>query len=522
MDFDVLDKIGSRSAFGVISTLLIMIQVIPLLQTTPAYGDPYWNEHGKVEPDHKIATKQLEHALSKQAERGIPLYRNHGTAKEGVAPQPRVLAKVIPSPEMSSGTTINGIGYDNVTPPDVQVAAGPLNIMEMVNLEGEIWAKDGTSQTGPFGLANFFGTGSDMISDPKVFFDSSSNRWFSSITDISTSSVKVAVSDSEDANGNFCVYTLKGPTYTILDQPIIGSSDDKIIVSVNDFSTFTQQFLYSQYWVMNKSDMLTCSHASFVSKTTSSYFSIHPVQSLTSTETEYMVSTSQTSSPSTIDVFSVNGVPPNPVTVSIVKLPISAISDPPSAVQPGTILRLDTGDARVQDATWSNGALWLAHTNACIPAGDTTTRSCLHLVEISTTNSGSSSPISVLQDFNYGVAGKYLFYPAIRELSNGDLFVAYGLSSSTDFPGIEVTKQAAGDKKGSIEAPTTLQPGNGSVTLLFGCISTTGCRYGDYFGAGLDPSDPTQVWVGGEYGSGTLDYSALGKTWATKIGSFTG
>lgn len=432
-----------------------------------------------------------------------------------------MLATVTSSSNIAAGKTINGIGYDSVTPPDVQVAAGPLNVMEMVNLEGETWAKDGTHESGPFDLASFFGTGTDMISDPKVFFDPSSSRWFSSITDISTSSVKVAVSDSEDANGKFCIYTLKGPSYSILDQPIIGASDDKVIVSVNDFSTFTQQFMYSQYWVMNKSNMMSCSHASFVSKTTSGYFSIHPVASLTTTETEYMVSTAQASR-STIDVFSVNGVPPNPVTVSIARVPVSAISDPPSAVQPRTILTLDTGDSRVQDATWSNGILWLAHNNACVPSGDTATRSCIHLVEISTAGSGSSGPVSLLQDFNYGVSGKYLFYPAIRELANGDLFVVYGLSSATDYPGIDITKQAAGDARGSIESPTTLQPGNGSVTLLFGCISITGCRYGDYFGAGLDPSDPTKVWAAGEYGSGTLDYSALGKTWATKIGSFTG
>ncbi len=499
-----------------------MTQALPIMHVTPAYGKSYWDEQGKIAPDHKVTIKELARAPVNQKERSVPIYRIHTAAGVKALESPQVLARVNAGQNVETSTTIEGIGYDNVTPPDVQVAAGPLNIMEMVNLEGEAWAKDGTPQGPPFDLATFFGTGTDFISDPKVFYDSSGGRWVTSITDVTASTVKVGVSDTSDATGGFCVYTVRGPRYTILDQPIIGSSDDKIIVSANVFSSFTQQFLHTQYWVLNKSDMMACSPASFVSKTSTSFFSIHPVRSLTSTETGYMVSTANRVAGSIIAVFSVNGVPPNPVSVSITRLPVSSISDPPSATQPGTILALDTGDSRVQDAFWSNGTIWLAHNNACTPSGDSYTRSCLHLVKIGTGNNTTPGQMTVMQDFDFGIAGKYLFYPAISQTANGDLVMVYGLSSSSDYPGIEVTTQASTDQAGSVETPTALQQGNGPVTLLLGCISTSGCRYGDYFGAGTDPSDPTKVWVAGEYGSGTLDYAALGKTWATKIGSVTG
>lgn len=500
---------------------MLLTQALPLIHVGPAYGSSYWTQQGKISPDHKVAIKSLARAATSHAEKSIPFYRIHSAAKSKALAHPQVLARVNPAQSAVTGTTIDGIGYDGVTPPDVQVAAGPLNVMEMVNLEGETWAKDGSPQGPPFDLASFFGTGSDFISDPKVFYDSSGQRWVTSITDVSASTIKVAVSDSNDATGGFCVYTVRGPRFTILDQPIIGSSDDKIIVSANIFSSFTQQFLHSQYWVMNKGEMMSCSPASFVSKTSTSFFSIHPVHSLTSTETEYMVSTAATATRSLIEVFSVNGVPPNPVSVKITRLPVSSISDPPSAAQPGTILPLDTGDSRVQDAFLSNGTIWLAHNNACTPSGDSTTRSCLHFVKISTGTNSTSGQMSVMQDFDYGIVGKYLFYPAISETPNGNLVAVYGLSSSADYPGVEVTTQASTDQADSIDSPITLQPGNGSVTLLSGCLNTTGCRYGDYFGAGQDPSDPSKTWVAGEYGSGTLDYAALGKTWATKIGSIT-
>lgn len=429
---------------------------------------------------------------------------------------PQVLAEVTTGKSLSSGPSINGIGYDSVTPPDVQIAAGPSNIMEMVNLEGETWTTGGTPQGEPFDLASFFGTGTDFISDPKVMYDTNSGRWIASITDASASSVVLAVSDSSDAAGSFCLYTVQGPSNTILDQPITGTSNDKIVVSANVFDSSTQQFLHAQYWVLNKSEMVNCEPVDFVTSSSASYFSIHPVQSLTSTTTQYMVSTSQTQAGSYINVFSIVGVPPGPVTSSATQLPVSSISTPPSALQEGSFWQIDTGDYRVQDAAWSNGTLWLAHNNSCTPAGDFIARSCLHLVELDTNS------MSVKQDFDYGVAGKYLFYPALRELPDGNLVIVYGLSSLTDYPGIYVTGQAATDKPDSVEAPTVLQAGQGPVTLFFGCLSVTGCRYGDYFGASLDPAQNDKVWVAGEYGSGALSYSGLGQTWATKIGSVTG
>ncbi len=421
------------------------------------------------------------------------------------------------SMSLSSTGSISGLGYDNVTPPDVQVAAGPVNVMEMVNLQGQIWTKAGVSQSGPFALTTFFKTSSsDFISDPKVLFDSNSNSWFASITDVTTSSVNIAVSQTDDATGGFCVYVIPGSSSLILDQPIIGVSDDKFVVSVNNFNEFSGVFKNAKVWVLNKSQLTSCaSSVNAAYFTTTSYFSIHPAQSLTSTSTEYLVSTSRSLSGSFANVFAVNGVPPNAVTVSVTNIHVSTISTPPAAIQLGTTYKLDTGDYRVQDAAWANGNLWLDHNNKCTPSGDTSSRACIHLLEITT-----GSPMQVQQDFNYGVSGKYVFYPALRILPGGNLVVVYGLSSSSDYPGILVTEQAPTDPKGSLQTPVQLQKGNSPVTLTYGCSNGV-CRYGDYFGAGLDPSLSNGFWVAGEYGSGQSD-PTYGSHWATQIGDFTG
>ncbi len=494
---------------GIILLLLVMLPVSAM--AVPA-ASPFWDSQGEISPQGNVTVLHLPHARMVHPPIAIPIHTID--AQNTSAPKTSVpLATTSTSQNIATGTTFNGLGYDSVTPPDVQVAAGPVNLMEMDNLQGEVWNKTGVPQSSPFDLSSFFKvSSSDYISDPKVFFDNISGRWFASLTDLTTSSVKVAVSLTNDSGGSFCIYNVQGSNSLILDQPIIGISDDKFVVSVNNFNKITGFFKNAQYWILNKGQMQTCSNVNYVSKTSNSLFSIHPVQSLTSTTTQYMVNTQR---PSTINLFSITGVPPNTVKVSTNSLSVSSIQNPPGAIQEGTNFMLDTGDTRIQDAVWANNVLWLAHNNQCTPSSDGTPRSCLHLVQINTATK------TVNQDFDYGVPGKYVFYPALRIIpSNMSLFLVTGFSSSTDYPGINVTEQLTSDPPNTLKAPVLLQKGQGPVTLTYGCYSNV-CRYGDYFGAGLDPSVSNSVWVAGEYGSGVLD-PTYGPAWGTQIGNFTG
>ena len=480
--------------------------------SVPVHAQPYWSLEGTATPVTHSSENMVTHFdVARQEHRNIPIYRlgehvyryeNHTTLTSVFKPDFKMLA------------ANNGLSYDDVTPPDVQIAAGPKNVMEMINLKGQVWTKDGAAQGTPFALANFYGTGSDFISDPKVLFDDSSGRWFASLTDISESKVFVAVSSNSDATSKFCIYNFTSANFLVPDQPILGVSNDKIAISVNDFDLLSGQFVYSQFWILNKSQMVSCQPISYVSKTTPDYFSIHPVQSMTRTSTQFMISTSQNSSAPIISLFSVRGVPPGKVTVDVSSLEISSLSAPPSAEQPGTNLKVDTGDTRVQDAKWSDDTLWMTFSDGCVPTGDSSQRSCLHFVKLDTENK------KVRQDFDYGIAGKYLFYPAIDEVpSNKDLFVVFGYSSQTDYPGIEVTVQKAHDREYAFESPMVVKAGNASMNLIYGCGFDRVCRYGDYFGAAVDPKNPNLVWAAGEY-TGVRDPSGLGTGWATEVAKF--
>jgi hypothetical protein len=380
----------------------------------------------------------------------------------------------------------------------------------MVNLEGEIFTKQGVSNK-IFTLSSFFSSGSDSISDPKILFDVSSNRWFASLADISMASVIVAVSSTSDPTGSWTIYRLSAGGF-LPDQPIIGVSDDKFVASANDFRTTS--FVGAKYWVLNKAQMLTGSSVSTFSSTINSgFFSIHPIQSLSATTIEYMVSnvvSGGTFSMSTMELFSISGVPGvSTVTTKTSALSVSSLTIPPAAAQPGTTSTIDTSDIRVEDAVWYKGTLWYGLNDGCTPAGDNQLRSCIRLTRLDT----STSPVTVKQDFDHAANGQYFFYPAIRVDGLGDLELLYGSSSSAIFPSLAVTGQATTDSSGSIGV---------GLSLKTGSIADSSTRYGDYFGAGTDPANPSVVWVAGEYDSQTTgSCGSFGPCWSTFIASIT-
>jgi len=410
-------------------------------------------------------------------------------------PTPDAAVPVLSFEGLHFGT--NGPYSNRLTPPDVQVAVGPNHVVEMVNVLGRILTKQGV-EVRTFPLDMFFGVPStDFISDPKVHFDTASGRWFASITDVTTGSVLLEVSATDDPTGSWNAYSVSTTT-GCADQPLLGFSNLAVVVSANGFSSCTSGnplYLGVQYWVLNKTDLL-----SGVAARTMSFgpdptlFSVHPVQSLRSTNTQFMVSTGSGPT-STLTLFTVTGVPPGLVLVSQQNFGIRPAAIPPTAPQLGSKSTLDTADNRVQDAMWADNRLWLSLGVGCTPAGDNGVRSCVRLIEVDTANA------TIAQDFDVGLSGKYVFFPALRTDEPGHLVLVFGYSSATEYPGIMVATRSVNDPPNTIGGPQVIRAGEGPEAS--GCPNNSVCRYGDYFGASQDPSDSGIVWVAGEYGTST-------------------
>ena len=406
---------------------------------------------------------------------------------------------------LSTATGFKGINFTQGfggDPPDVSLAVGPTHAVEWVNNGWAAYLRNGTLVQVTHSNVTF-NTGPDhhSLSDPKVLYDAASGRWFASILDTVHGNIAIAVSSSSDPTRTWKSYnnlTLGSADCqgggACPDQPIIGVNDDKLVIG-GDVRTG------AKVWVINKSDLL----AGVASPRLVSFGpfnglgSVHPVQSLGSTATEYMVSVNNgdfASNSSYVKLFSISGVPGIGAgsAISNVTFQLSAgrtiTGAVLSAIQKGPLFNppssaLGLGDFRVQDAAWYKGKLWLGLNDNCIPAGDSTTRVCIRLVQLDTSSS------SMVQEFDYGASSKYYFLPALRIDSMGNLAMIYGYSSVSNYPTLAVSGEAVNDPLQTLIAPAVIATSNAAYT--------GGAAYGDYFGAAVDPLDPSRVWVAGEY-----------------------
>lgn len=388
------------------------------------------------------------------------------------------------------GLTQSQAGFNGLTyfPPDVPLAVGPNYVVQVVNLAGEIFTKQGVSVS-RFALPTFFKVSSinDRLSDPRIFYDSISGRWFASLGDGTTDDVRVAVSTTNDPTGSWNIYRFG--VSDCPDEPGIGVNNDKFAISTNLFSSSCDGvFMGVEYYIVDKGDLVNGITAPrFVQNVPdTSVFSVYPIQSLSSSSTLYMVSVGDDQSNS-ITLYSFTGtVPNNNVALSVLSLPIQTTHIPPGALQTGTTTRLDTGDARVEDAVWYQGKIWLAFNDACTPSGDTQSRACIRLDQIDTNAN------KVLQDFDKGDIGVYYFYPGLQIDGSGNLDFIYGYSSTSTYPSLAASGQAVGSALN-----TLIQP----IILKLGSADDLSGRYGDYFEAAVDPSNTNVIWVAGEYHS---------------------
>ena len=426
----------------------------------------------------------------------------------------------------SSSLTVQfkGLEQNCCVPPDVQLAAGPSYVMEMVNLDGAIYTKNG-SLVREFGLEQFFNpnktaslfSASDSMSDPILLFDSLSNRWFASISDTTEHSIRVAVSQMADPTGIWRVYNFPfgSQSDNCSDQPFIGVSEDKIVVTVNNWANNCNwysdnrppEFRGVQFTIVNKTDLMRGSNSvEFMqSESNLNYFSLHPVATLSSVST-LIITTVGDFDHNNLQVLYVDG-PVSSLHIRLVSIIIQTNHVPPDGIQPTAagytphaphqivVSQVGTGDSRVQSAIWYQGILWLAFNDNCYLNNDTNSRSCIRLIQLNTSTN------NIMQDFDVAAFGSSLYYPALSANKAGNLGIIFGYSSYSRNPSLLISKHLSSDSSSSIQEPQILK---------LGTSNELSDRYGDYFAASPDPSDGSKIWIAGEYH--TMP------TWSTYIG----
>jgi hypothetical protein len=412
---------------------------------------------------------------------------------------------ICPTPGFAGLTFSDTPGY---VPPDTQVAAGSnsgtRNLVEMVN--GTIRIFDGLGNTVntldmcSFFFCDFF---TAVISDPIVRYDPASTRWFASVVTIEYTvqgnffvpegQWRLAVSQTSDPGGSWWVYGVTMSNGTFPDFPKLAISSDKVVQTGDAFTISTNRFKGTEFAVLSKADAVAG-----VATPGFQYFAppqglfalaaaeLLPSSSITSTV--YMAAVGSSRKGSSIRVWQLNGVPNTSgtgVTVTTTDHSTAAFATPPNAPQKGVSTLIDTNGNWLVDAFYQSGHLWVSANSGCIPAGDTTTRSCMRFVEI------SPGTATVTQDLTFGEKGEYYYYPAIRPDSTGNLIAVFNRSSSTEYVGVYASGQLTG-------APNTFQM---AVQVKAGETAYTASppRWGDYSGASADPITAYLVWIAAQY-----------------------
>ena len=144
--------------------------------------------------------------------------RQAATATDAILPDLPSLATIAltDTPTLASAG-FAGLAFPNsqcgpgCEPPDGVVAAGPNNVVELTNIVGRIFDKSGNDLS-DFNLNTFFGVATDIFSsDPRIEYDTLSQRWFISFLTFDTDDPSTA----QNGFWNLAVSSSSDPTQMV-------------------------------------------------------------------------------------------------------------------------------------------------------------------------------------------------------------------------------------------------------------------------------------------------------------------
>jgi hypothetical protein len=392
----------------------------------------------------------------------------------------------------SVGGFYQGLDSAGFNPADAQIAAGPSDLVEMVNVMVQTWSRDGRVRATE-SLGSYFSSGDtdrriDQMSDPRVLYDTQSARWFSLAFDVSRHETVMRISQGADPSGGSWLYTF--PSSGCPDQPRLGISDTLVAFSDNYFGDCGSfgVLIGGELTVLSKADlMIGASVGNAKYGPDPRFSSITPVQSLGPSSNLFFVASDYWLD--SVDVFWAVGVGG---TIPRRTLPVRSIVLTPDAFQSAPEL-INTGDNRIQNAVYepSTKSIWFAMSDGCFVNGDPTLRACGRFTSI--------DPFAMTVTHEQEVAlaeNRDLLYPMVMPTTDGNVYGAFGFTSPVETPGVGVIS-------GWDDPAATW------TTIVDGKGANESGRWGDYSGIARDPLDGTRIWVAAAYGTGTTTWSSV-------------
>ncbi|MFO0973836.1 MAG: hypothetical protein U1A27_10415 [Phycisphaerae bacterium] len=406
-------------------------------------------------------------------------------------------------------------------PPDPHMAVGSNHVVAVTNDEVVVYSKSGQrlfSQSWPQFFQAVDPQGNlDIIFDPKVIWDNTTNRFFLVIIGgegnppaITASHYLIAVTQTADATAvwrKFDSESTSGGSWS--DYPGFAVDSSSLYVTANYFSSGTGQSTFSAIRVYPKAQLLSGinppqdldsidnTNVTEPGQGAPDAFTIQPSVSYDASDVEWFVSSRFLAfNEDKIFLYNLNGKDaPRAIRKFTITLPNNRRYTQPSlAVQPdGT--PVDSLDGRVVSAFRFGTHLWAAHVAGGTSGNDAEVR--WYEFDISNTNAPALRQSGVLQ-----VSNGSCINPAIATNAGGDAVVTFSrCTRSGEFLSMYYAARGALDPLGLMPTVRKVEGSNSSYPFF---------RWGDYAGASVDPLDNSTIWLLNEL-------PGTGGTWKTTI-----
>jgi hypothetical protein len=500
---------------------------------------------------HPSAIKSAPHSTSQVPRRLLPELRpNSGapdaraaryvpTARSAAKPS-KLQAAVSHSRVLSNFDGIDAIQNEQTAyplePPDEGLAAGNGYVANFVNVTGAVYLPDGRTVAGPFYLNPFFHEpDAANLSDPRVFYDASTKRWFATIlvysfnadfTAITESHIDLAVSGSANPTGGWKVYKFDAsdPSHAgcpcLADYPILGIDHYNIYISTNEFTGDLNSFNGAQVYALSKSQLVAQQPAVNMVQfenlrvAGAPAFHVQPANTYGPATAEWMMSSLDPNSTNDNrlavwavtkrgSVTSGDGAPG----LSVRVISSEAYSSPPVAhTPPGfctgckdeTSGLVDNDWDAMQEVQYINGQLVGALDTGVTIAGDTAQRSGVawFVVHPSRTQQQVDKTTHVIRQGYLAAQGLYLLYPHVNMTRNGAMAMTFGFGGRGTYLSAGYSVAAPGGGFHGIQrAAAGTGPDNGFTgTDQYGPVG----RWGDYSNGEIIPGT-NRVWLATQY-----------------------
>jgi hypothetical protein len=417
------------------------------------------------------------------------------------------------------------------TPPDQGLCVGNLKgskaVGEMVNTVLTFYSPSGAALTPVISLNAFFHeppltpTGGGFTSDPRCYFDATTNTWFFTIlaSDLNSSfaftNSRIDVAVLNAASLTETVYKIDSTDATAPncpcfgDQPHLGIDKNNVYISTDEYNLADlTTTLGASLFAISKSQLKAGTPANFVEFRDLNFgglpvYTLQPAITNSDTHTEWLLNSFP---------FSDRIGTPNPVSNS---LGLWAVNDGQNVTKggevelvgrlitsetyafpvlaPSTKTPLNPDDDRMQQVQYINGHLWAALPSAVAITGDPVGRDGAAWFEIKPSEDHDVLGAAFTAQGYVAVAGNSLLYPAIEHTYEGTTMMTFTITSPTLNPSAAYTVwKSTGSGFGDIRIAARGR--NGYIQIGFG----PGLRWGDYSAAALDPNGK-DIWMATEY-----------------------